>query len=185
MAPTPKQRDIDRTRNDILMAAQSVFTNKGYDAAGVREIAELAGCNVALINRYYGSKEGLFRQSILPYLSMSALLDIPIESFSSVAGELFATKVKSENEFDPTLAVIKSAGSKAVSPLISEALSAQVISPLAKKLGGDTQKAALIIATLVGTDIIRRVLKMESLTETDSHVLAERLKAMIDCTSNL
>ena len=48
------------TRLLLLAAARRRFAAEGYLAATVREIASDAGVNVALINRYFSSKEGLF-----------------------------------------------------------------------------------------------------------------------------
>lgn len=57
----PKTRDADNTRQLLLAAARRRFANDGYAATTVREIATDAGVNVALINRYFTSKEGLFQ----------------------------------------------------------------------------------------------------------------------------
>src|SRR5450759_2075747 len=55
-----RPRDARATRALLLAAALRRFTVDGYDATTVRQIAEDAGVNVALISRYFGSKEGLF-----------------------------------------------------------------------------------------------------------------------------
>jgi AcrR family transcriptional regulator len=58
---SPKRpRDAGATRALLLARALSRFTVDGYDTTTVRQIAEDAGVNVALISRYFGSKEGLF-----------------------------------------------------------------------------------------------------------------------------
>ena len=49
----------EETRAAILAAATAVFARDGFAGAHVAEIAEGAGVNVALIYRYFGSKEGL------------------------------------------------------------------------------------------------------------------------------
>jgi AcrR family transcriptional regulator len=59
-SPVAKSRDADNTRNLLLTAARKHFARDGYAAATVRDIASEAGVNVALINRYFLSKEGLF-----------------------------------------------------------------------------------------------------------------------------
>ena len=53
-------RDADGTRQRLLQAARQRFAQDGYAATTVRDIATEAGVNVALINRYFTSKEGLF-----------------------------------------------------------------------------------------------------------------------------
>lgn len=50
------------TRAALLQAATSVFAAQGYDLARVREIAELAGANVAAISYHFGSKQALYSE---------------------------------------------------------------------------------------------------------------------------
>ncbi|GAA1612616.1 TetR family transcriptional regulator [Actinoplanes couchii] len=57
---TPRRRDAVKTRRMLLDAAVHRFTQHGYAATTVRDIADDAGVNVALISRYFRSKEGLF-----------------------------------------------------------------------------------------------------------------------------
>ncbi|MDT5028660.1 MAG: hypothetical protein QOE61_5086 [Micromonosporaceae bacterium] len=58
--PGPRRRDAAGTRQLLLDAARRRFASDGYTATTVRDIADDAGVNVALINRYFTSKEGLF-----------------------------------------------------------------------------------------------------------------------------
>jgi len=55
-----RARDAANTQSLLLAAARRRFALDGYSATTVREIAADAGVNVALINRYFVSKEGLF-----------------------------------------------------------------------------------------------------------------------------
>ena len=68
---TASSSSADRTRAAILGAARDCFAETGYDGTGLRAIAGRAGANVALIQRYFGSKEGLFLAAILPRLDIS------------------------------------------------------------------------------------------------------------------
>jgi AcrR family transcriptional regulator len=43
----------------ILRVAENLFAEKGFEGASVRDIAENAGVNVAMISYYFGSKERL------------------------------------------------------------------------------------------------------------------------------
>ena len=63
-----------RTADAILAAARRQFASYGYDGTGLRAIAALADVNVALIGRYFGSKEGLFLAAVPPKLEIRALL---------------------------------------------------------------------------------------------------------------
>lgn len=52
--------EADDAKTRILNAAGPIFSEKGYEAATVREICEKAGANVAAINYYFGGKEQLY-----------------------------------------------------------------------------------------------------------------------------
>src|SRR5262245_38036616 len=69
-----RRRDAAATREAILEAATRRFATQGYERAGVREIAADAGVTAALVNRYFGSKEGLFAEVIRRALDMGHLL---------------------------------------------------------------------------------------------------------------
>ncbi|MDO5443060.1 MAG: TetR/AcrR family transcriptional regulator [Bacteroidia bacterium] len=57
-----KQRsDGQETRDALMAAAIDEFTEKGFDGASTRGICARAGVNNALMNRYYGTKENLYR----------------------------------------------------------------------------------------------------------------------------
>ncbi|MBO7125765.1 MAG: TetR/AcrR family transcriptional regulator [Bacteroidales bacterium] len=57
------------TEQKIKEAARKVFRSKGFDAARTRDIAEMAGVNLALINYYYKTKEALFEEILEESLS--------------------------------------------------------------------------------------------------------------------
>jgi len=63
-APSPRRRDAAETRRLLLRAALHRFATQGYAATTVREIADDAGVNAALISRYFDSKEGLFEECL-------------------------------------------------------------------------------------------------------------------------
>ena len=45
----------------ILETAEKLFSAKGFDGTSVRDIAEEAGINIAMISYYFGSKEKLMQ----------------------------------------------------------------------------------------------------------------------------
>ncbi|NIK56794.1 TetR family transcriptional regulator [Kribbella shirazensis] len=55
-----QQRNADRTRARILEAATEEFAARGIGGARVSRIAEVAGCNKAMLYAYFGSKDDLF-----------------------------------------------------------------------------------------------------------------------------
>ena len=51
-------------RSRLLAAAESIFADKGFDAASIREISSAAGVNLASIKYYFGDKEGLYVEAV-------------------------------------------------------------------------------------------------------------------------
>ncbi len=50
---------FNEKQSQIIETAERLFSQKGFDGASVRDIAEEAGVNVAMISYYFGSKEKL------------------------------------------------------------------------------------------------------------------------------
>lgn len=78
-------RDSAATRRSLVRAARRRFATDGYRATTVRQIAADAGVNVALINRYFVSKEGLFEACML---RTSDELDIDTRTPSTTVDEV-------------------------------------------------------------------------------------------------
>lgn len=51
-------------REALLDAAEKLFSEKGYEAVGTRELADAAGVNLGAIQYYFGSKAELFIQTV-------------------------------------------------------------------------------------------------------------------------
>ncbi|MDO9182293.1 MAG: TetR family transcriptional regulator [Bacteriovorax sp.] len=62
-------RPAEVDKNKIIKVARTLFAENGFSGASTRQIAEKAGCNVAMIAYYFGSKEGLFDQILDNYFS--------------------------------------------------------------------------------------------------------------------
>jgi AcrR family transcriptional regulator len=54
------EKDKIDKKDHILDVAEKVFADLGYDGASTRTISGEAGVNMAMLNYYFGSKEGLF-----------------------------------------------------------------------------------------------------------------------------
>lgn len=54
----------ETTRDRLLDAAETLFGARGYEGVGIREIAETAGVNLSGIKYHFGSKRGLYLETI-------------------------------------------------------------------------------------------------------------------------
>jgi len=59
-----KVREGQRTRTEILDAAEALFAERGPTAVSIRAIAEAVDANLSAVNYHFGSKEQLFREVV-------------------------------------------------------------------------------------------------------------------------
>jgi len=59
----------------ILEAAEQLFADKGFEGTSVRDVAEVANVNVAMISYYFGSKEKML-DSLFSYRSEASLMKL-------------------------------------------------------------------------------------------------------------
>lgn len=82
------------SRSKLIDAALPLFAVKGYAAVSIRELAEAAGVNVALINYHFGGKEGLYAAVIESQFSRLDELLKPVATMSSEPSERIRAYVK-------------------------------------------------------------------------------------------
>jgi len=72
------------TKERILGAAESLFAQRGFDGASLRQLTAAAGVNLAAVNYHFGSKEKLVEQIFRRRLD--ALNNSRLEALALVAG---------------------------------------------------------------------------------------------------
>jgi AcrR family transcriptional regulator len=60
MVPAPLTPEAADSRARLLSAALRLFAENGFAKTSIRQIAEAAGANTALISYYFGDKKGLY-----------------------------------------------------------------------------------------------------------------------------
>lgn len=122
-------RGAEKTKGKILAAAKEAFGRYGYSGVGIRELAESAGVNNALIGRYYGSKAGLFEAALIDSIDLSNVGEMSVDAFVGVAiNRLFSS------DQDAGGLVLRSAGDQEVRDIIIKVTNEHVIPRLAKLL---------------------------------------------------
>ena len=171
----PVTGDRAATRANLLASARRLFSAAGYGQVGVREIAAEAGVNAALINRYFGSKLGLFAEVVGESFTIGDLL---VGDRATLGDRLARYLVRPRPDgFDPTLVLLHSAAHPDAGPILRAALAEQVASPLADWLGGPDarERAGLVMSTLFGFTLSRDVLHTGPLADGDADTLVAHL----------
>ncbi len=179
-------RDATATRRALVRAARRRFATDGYRATTVRQIAADAGVNVALINRYFVSKDGLFEACML---RTSDELDSQSSSrpvhFDDVIERLVAHVVNSPDGDDPLqlLLLLRSSGDENADRIRRRTLE-HFTEKLAAAAGWDRDdpatdgvllRAQLAIATMLGTVMLRASAGVEPLASAGHSELSAPL----------
>jgi AcrR family transcriptional regulator len=65
---TRHEKRSEETKKNIILAAQNLFSNQGYDGVTMRQIAKAAGCSHTTIYIYFKDKEELLHHLAMPLL---------------------------------------------------------------------------------------------------------------------
>ena len=147
-----KPRNAQSTREAILLAARIEFSRRAFSEVGLREIAKRAGVNIALPNRYFGSKGALFEAAVLPNLHLDALLGGSLSGLEARLFTHFSSSTDGSPQKDALSAVALSQSDASVQDAIRHTLEWRVVAPMTRWLGGTRarERAMLILSLLLG-----------------------------------
>ena len=182
--PGPRCRNATATRQAILEAAKTCFMNGGYEQVGVRDIAARAGVDPALVNRYFGSKEGLFSQAVASKFDLNHLLDGDRATLGERLAQYVLQKKSTGATYDPLVALLRSSSSDVCSGMLRNAILEGFVRPLAARLEGPDamSRAELVGSTLLGLLVHRTVMGGAAASDNERMLalVAPALQAYID-----
>lgn len=82
-----RSKDRDATEERLLLAAEQIFSKFGFKGATTRMIAKKADINLALINRYFDGKYGLFLKVLENKSQRMHYTDLPYPIQDNVTDE--------------------------------------------------------------------------------------------------
>src|SRR3979490_1336126 len=180
-APQPRGRRPagQDTKTARVPAAREVFSESGYDGATVRAIATRAGVDAAMVNHWFGGKEGLFAQAVLelpfePRELVDTLLDGQVSDLGQRIVRTFLTRWDASGG-DIFTALIRSvAGHEQVAHVLRDFFIKQLFSRLVGTVSADRPelRATLCASQLIGMGMIRYVAKFEPLPSHDTDPFA-------------
>jgi AcrR family transcriptional regulator len=179
-----RRRDADATRAAILAAAKVHFARSGYEGAYLRDIAVDAGVDAALINRYFGSKEGLFAEVLKRAIRTDRLA--LFEGDRAKVGREFARSLATqsahhnEDRLHAFQFLLRAATSPTTAPMLNEAVQERFMGPIREWLGGENApvRSRLISAFFIGL-LVERLIRDEPLPEGEREAFIERLAPIL------
>jgi AcrR family transcriptional regulator len=161
------------TRAQLLDAARVVFADRGYDGATVRMIAERAGVDAAMVNHWFGGKDGLFTAALqLPMdpsvVLAEALPGDPEHIAERILDRLLATWDDTGGAALSTL-IQSVAGHEDAARLLREFIGRVLVGRVVAAVAPDRPelRAALCGSQVFGLAFVRYVLKVEPLASAD------------------
>jgi len=150
----------------------------------VRDIAARAGVDPALVNRYFGSKEGLFAQAVGAKFDLSELFAGDRATLGDRLARYVLQKKAPSTSSDPLVALLRSSSSDVAAGMLRKALVTGFVEPLAARLNDPDAllRAELVGSTLLGLLIYRMIVE-GGVTQDDDRLIgsvAQILQALID-----
>ncbi|MFL6143501.1 MAG: TetR/AcrR family transcriptional regulator [Labedaea sp.] len=162
------------TRTALLDAARAVFAEQGYDGATVRAIATRAGVDAAMVNHWFGSKEGLFLKAVLqlpfePAEVIGQLAAGPAEQLGERIVRMFLSTWDSTGGGHFTALVRSVSGHEQAAHLLHDFFVNQVFTRIASGVTEDRAhlRGCLVGSQMVGMGMARYVLKFEPMASAD------------------
>jgi len=184
--PLARKRDADATRAAILAAAKTHFARSGYEGGYLRDIAADAGVDAALINRYFGGKDGLFAAALKDSIRPDAISQWERQTFGRDIAKMMANHAHHDNDrMHAFQFLLRAATSPATAPLLNEAVQDRFMAPIRSWIGGEQAEArARIVASIFIGLLVERLIRDEPLADTERDAFIERtgelLQSLVD-----
>jgi AcrR family transcriptional regulator len=187
--PVRTGRDAALTRAALVRAARRRFAMRGFRATTVRDIAADAGVNVALINRYFGSKGGLFEACLRGTVQELGPVDgTPRLGVDEAIRSLVGHIARSPDVEEPLqlLLLLRSSGDEEADAIrrrtlasFAEQLALSVVAHPEDVDDDALLRAQIAIATLLGMVMIRTTTGLEPMASADGDRLDGPLGAAL------
>ncbi|MFH9823872.1 TetR/AcrR family transcriptional regulator [Streptomyces bobili] len=183
----PPRAESADTRYRILAAAREEFSERGYEKSTVRGIAKAAGVDSALVHHYFGTKEQVFAAAVevavAPALDApDAVADAPLDQVGERLTRFMFGVWENPTTRMPLLAVVRSAvNNETAAAVFRRLVAAQLLRRIAAQLDApDAElRAELAAAQLVGTAMLRYVIKVEPLASVDVERIIARVAPVV------
>jgi AcrR family transcriptional regulator len=173
------------TREAIAEAACRQFAELGYDRATLRGIAGEAGVDAALVVRFYGSKDALFREVMaLPAAvaeAIAGLADGPRATVGRRLAEVIVGMLGDPRSRSVVLGRIRSASSHPEAAALVRETVTRDVGRLAAALTDDQPeiRAVLVGSQIVGLALARHVVLVEPLASLPAAAVVDYIAPVL------
>ena len=183
---TGRRRGNPDTREQILAAARHAFADRGFERATIRQIAQDAEVDPALVHHYFGSKDQLLLATIdAPFDPVEILPGIISGGVDGIGERLVRTFITVwDGPAGKRGAVLlrSAVAQPLLVKLVREFFVSRIVKIVLKEFGGEIDngpfRATLVASQLLGLAMGRYILKLEPLASVDR----EAIVAMIGPT---
>jgi AcrR family transcriptional regulator len=174
------------TREALVNAARQVFIEQGFDGATVRTIASKAGVDAAMVNHWFGGKEGLFAEAVLkmPFNPKDIVDDLLaadpdhigeavvhrfVTTWDATGGGVFTALMRSITHHEEAAIMLRDFFFK------------HIFKHLIHRLAPDQHefRATLVATQIVGMGMVRYVAKFEPFASSEIDVLSAAIAPTI------
>lgn len=175
---TGRRSGESTARDDILEAARKLFSDNGFDRTTLRQVADSAGVDPALISHYFGNKRGLFVAAVEFPSDPAAVLE-PVRTCP--LDELAATTLRQilqvwASPAGPSvIARFRQALTSGEDELVRDLLTSVILAPIRERLrgaGDDVDlRLTLFASQVAGLLVTREILALPPLRAADIDAL--------------
>lgn len=181
--PERRERDASKTREALLQAARTRFMRLGFDGTTLRDVAADVGVNLALIKRYFDSKEGLFK-AVLAVTPQPEEFPTDQASLVETLSRQMSADAWPEFGEHPVLILLRVSENENVEELRRRALEDFSRKLLAASDGAAdddrTLRAQLLLALGVGVAVVRSAVGLQPLSGATSGELSGPLRDVVE-----
>lgn len=163
------------TRDAIAAVARRMFAEDGYAGTSLRAIARAVGVDPALVVRHFGSKEGLFLDTLEVQGQFAGAIDGPIDGMGARLVRYLIDPQTRKERLRTISAMTMAADRQDIRARLQLTIVAGIVEPLMDRMTGQDRliRAHLIAALLNGLLSQFAIVQDAELLNADVEVLAE------------